>query len=181
MSGRTSGGGYSIYSNADAYQNQTEYVQLTTGTLETGEAGIGIFTSRPTNTSVLYCIATKNIYIDARYDYSTTEKVVGTWVNGKPLYQKTILLGSEYIPNAEMKTVAHGISNVDEVIDIKGVFLNSSTHTSTDAPRIQDNMTNGNIPIDVDRTSLYIKGRGTDFTSAFTDIYVTIQYTKTTN
>lgn len=48
------------------------------------------YTSRPTNTSVLYCIATKNIYVDARYDYSTEEKVVGTWIDGKPLYQKTV-------------------------------------------------------------------------------------------
>ena len=45
---------------------------------------------RPTNTSVLYCIATKNIYIDARCSYSTNEQVIGTWIDGKPLYQKTI-------------------------------------------------------------------------------------------
>lgn len=45
------------------------------------------FTSRPTNTSVLYCIATKNIYIDAKYQYSLDEEVVGTWIDGKPVYQ----------------------------------------------------------------------------------------------
>ena len=50
------------------------------------------FTSRPTNTSVLWCIATKDIYVDARFDYSTTEKVVGKWIDGKPVYQNTIIL-----------------------------------------------------------------------------------------
>lgn len=48
------------------------------------------YTSRPTNTSVLYCIATKNIFMDAGSNYSTEEQVVGTWVDGKPIYQKTL-------------------------------------------------------------------------------------------
>jgi len=47
---------------------------------------------RPTNTSVLYCIAVRNIYVDARLDYSTDEKVVGTWIDGRTLYQKTVVI-----------------------------------------------------------------------------------------
>ena len=47
------------------------------------------YTSRPTNTSVLFCIATKNIYLNPSLDYSTSEKVVGTWFDGSTLYQKT--------------------------------------------------------------------------------------------
>ena len=50
------------------------------------------YTSRPTNTSVLYCIATKNIYIDARHNYSLEEQEVGTWIDGKTLYEKTIVV-----------------------------------------------------------------------------------------
>ena len=30
-------------------------------------------------------------------NYSTEEQIVGTWVNGKPLYQKTYTLGSKSI------------------------------------------------------------------------------------
>ena len=44
---------------------------------------------RPTNTSVLYCIATKNIYTNPENIYSTDEIVVGKWIDGRPLYQKT--------------------------------------------------------------------------------------------
>lgn len=73
------------------------------------------YTTRPTNTSVLYCIATKNIYIDARFDYSTEEKVVGTWIDGKPLYQKTIE-GTLPTETNEIQTFAtHGITNIDNV------------------------------------------------------------------
>lgn len=49
---------------------------------------------RPTNTSILFCIATKNIYLNPSLDYSTDEKVVGTWIDGKTLYQKTYQLQS---------------------------------------------------------------------------------------
>lgn len=59
------------------------------------DANGSFFTSRPTNTSVLYCIAFKNIYIththiDERDKYSTTEKVVGQWIDGKPVYQRVV-------------------------------------------------------------------------------------------
>ena len=51
--------------------------------------GIYTYTSRPTNTSVLYCIATKDIYLNPSLDYSTEEKVVGKWIDGSYIYQKT--------------------------------------------------------------------------------------------
>ena len=42
--------------------------------------------------------------------YSTTEQVIGKWIDGKPLYRKVVSLGT--LPNAECKSVAHGISNI---------------------------------------------------------------------
>ena len=46
-------------------------------------------------------------------DYSTSEKMIGTWVDGSPLYQKTIEFGA--LPNAAEKSVAHGISNISQI------------------------------------------------------------------
>ena len=46
--------------------------------------------------------------------YSTTEKVVGKWINNKPLYRKVISTGS--LPNASVKNINHGISNLDKYI-----------------------------------------------------------------
>ena len=43
-------------------------------------------TTRPTNTSVLYCIKA----VAAGDVYSTTERVVGTWIDGKKVYEKTL-------------------------------------------------------------------------------------------
>ena len=52
-------------------------------------------TTRPTNTSVLYCIKyeptyfMKNTY-SADSVYSTDEMIIGRWIDGKPLYRKVI-------------------------------------------------------------------------------------------
>ena len=70
-----------------------DYFKYATGTY-TQEANVNTdykYTTRPTNTSVLFCIATKNIYLDPKNDYSTEEKVVGTWIDGKTLYQRTFV------------------------------------------------------------------------------------------
>lgn len=56
------------------------------------------YTARPTNTAVLYCIKYEPTYFMVNKNtnylmpnlYSEEERVVGCWVNGKPLYQKTI-------------------------------------------------------------------------------------------
>ena len=71
------------------------------------ESAPGYYTSRPTNTSVLYCIKCEPTYyvkLDPKEIYSLEEREVGTWINGEPLYQKTIIIdnipastGSEYI------------------------------------------------------------------------------------
>ena len=69
-------------------QTITKY-SATGGSMTTSATEAGQY-YRPTNTSVLYCIATKNIYLNPSLDYSTDEKIVGTWIDGKPLYQKTV-------------------------------------------------------------------------------------------
>ena len=58
-------------------------------------------------------------------NYSTTEHEIGKWVDGRVLYEKTIDCGA--LPNASAKTVSHNISNIKEVVDIKGVFGDGSS------------------------------------------------------
>ncbi len=70
---------------------------------------------RPTNTSVLYCIAYKNIFVDEGCNYSTDEKVVGTWTDGKPLYQKVI--------RKEVTFVGTGEVFLDPISDAESWFI----------------------------------------------------------
>lgn len=51
--------------------------------------------------------------------YSTTEKVVGKWINNKPLYRKVISTGN--LPNASVKNINHGVSNLDKYINMYGI------------------------------------------------------------
>lgn len=48
--------------------------------------------------------------------YSTTEKVIGCWTDGRPIYQKVINFGAG--PNKTEKSVSHGINNISTVIDM---------------------------------------------------------------
>ena len=58
-------------------------------------------------------------------NYSTTEFDTGyTWVDGKTIYKKTINFGA--LPNTTMKSVSHGISNIDYVLKIEGIAKRDS-------------------------------------------------------
>ena len=111
--------------NRKTYMISTELKATAVSSSDT--SGSARFSTRPTNTSVLYCIATKNIYVDARYQYDTNEQVVGTWIDGKPLYQRTVT--DTFANNAtDIKKVADIASNVDKVIETKGsVFYENPT------------------------------------------------------
>lgn len=103
--------------NPDQVVNHTvirKYVSIGDLTVTTNaNDGRDKFTAKPTNTSVLYCIATKNIYINPSLDYSTDEKVVGTWIDGKPLYQKIVTISTaSNITDTEQAENVVTISNV---------------------------------------------------------------------
>lgn len=48
--------------------------------------------------------------ISNNFDYSTTEQVVGKWINGKPLYRQYFDLGA--LPNNTTKTVNTGLTGI---------------------------------------------------------------------
>lgn len=154
--------------------NLQPYVNTSKGT--SGDEGYSHYTSRPTNTSVLYCIATKNIYTNPMNDYSIGEKVVGTWVDGKPIYQKTIDLGN--LPNATTAHVNTEISNAKRLINYFA--------TATDAnggqiafPRLWIGGT-GDMYIGFGANLSTINIATTSDRSGMTG-YCTVQYTKTTD
>ena len=75
-------------------------------------------TARPTNTSVLYCIKYTNApSMQPSNIYSTTEKRIGTWIDGKPLYQKTIV--------DTMPTVTTSGTRANRQIDISGLTISA--------------------------------------------------------
>ena len=145
-------------------------------------------TSRPTNTSVLFCIATKNIYLNPSLDFSTSEKVVGTWIDGSTIYQKTISCGQ--VPQAVTsgtrvtKEVAHEVTNIDRVVNLVGsCYATASSHPCPPIMPVQLAMNTTNTPgvnIRIDATNIYVVNSNTAY-NGIQDVNVTIQYTKTTD
>lgn len=110
--------------------------------------------------------------------YSTEETIVGEFM-GKTLYRKVISFGA--LPNNSGKSVAHGITNIDRVVDLKfiaqrgndqsaGNFealnISNSGNASSLGFNCYFNATNINIATNSDR-SAYIG-------------FLTVEYTKTT-
>ena len=124
-------------------------------------------------------------YASACYD--TNEREVGCWIDGKPLYQKTVHISA--LPSTPFveTTYSHGIADIDTLCNIYGVarwssggitnvgariYITGQTSSSSYIPlngswQFQCNKTNIIICVAQDRSSISAD--------------VTIQYTKTTD
>lgn len=110
------------------------------------------------------------------HTYSTTEQVVGTWIDGRDVYEKTVYnaggLSGDFF-------VSHGISNLDRVISCQGSYYDINPGTSGAIgviPRIENNPF-GIITF----TSTDIQMRiPTAFGARITEWYFIIRYVKTT-
>lgn len=114
---------YKSITNNKLWRNPTTTSGMvdTTGTYPSG------YVARPTNTSVLYCIATKNIFMDAGHNYSTDEQVIGTWIDGKPIYQKTIFFNPVmYVSSTAWSATNEDVSNVENIISGEGYSIDGS-------------------------------------------------------
>lgn len=107
------------------------------------------------------------------HHYSEDEQVIGTWIDGLTLYEKTINFGE--LPNTTTKTVNHNISNIETIYGIEGVAYSSSTNTTINLPYPNTDNTNV-VTLSANRTIITIityRDR-TSFNG-----YVTLRYTKT--
>lgn len=109
----TSGGVYATGTDK-IISRSTNRRDIKTDSTGVGEDVVFKYTSRPTNTSVLYCIKAKpTYYLNTGHTYSYVERRVGAWVDEKPLYEKMVDFGN--LPNATTKEVPHGIEDVDTI------------------------------------------------------------------
>ena len=109
--------------------------------------------------------------------YSTTEEVVGTWISGETIYRKVISCGT--LPNKTDKTVAHGISNFNHIIQVSGFCKDASQSYPLPFPNDRNSTGVGSVGIWVDKTNITISCLGTYYPSVI-EAYVILEYTKTT-
>lgn len=107
--------------------------------------------------------------------YSTTEQVIGTWTDGKPIYRKvffpTINVGSN--------TINHGIADLDECISIRGMCKYNNTGEQLPLPYVSTNSSYvialGNVT-----ATTYLVDVASGF-SSIQDCKIIMEYTKTTD
>lgn len=111
--------------------------------------------------------------LDNLTSYSTEEVRIGTWIDGKTLYRKTINTGAI---SGSVKSIKHNISNIDKIwIDRSASFGFTSDwfltlpYTSTNTGAI--------IDILASKTTIYFN----ESQQSLIDSYITLCYTKTTD
>lgn len=66
-------------------------------------------------------------------EYSTTEQVIGKWINGKPIYRKVVPLGT--LPNQDTIQVSSGLdSNIVRIVHIYGVVTDKTNYEAFPIP-----------------------------------------------
>lgn len=120
--------------------------------------------------------STGDDYIDPE-SYSTTEKKTGgTWIDGKPIYKKTIDFGA--LPNNTSKFMNTGVS-IDLCLKIETIAYNStSAHSINGLYGSAGNYPWENALLTTNKTQVAIT---TSSDRSNLSAYVTIYYTKPTN
>lgn len=113
--------------------------------------------------------------VNNQFNYSTEEIKVGTWINDKPIYKKTISKNNFAI--ADNATFNHGIQNIDDIVSVDGTF-----YTKPELRRFPLIAHSGaSLGIIADATKISFSGDDTWGASTTRYIYITLYYTKTTD
>lgn len=116
--------------------------------------------------------------------YSTDEKIIGQWVDGKPLYQKTFTGTS---PSTTGTSVSTGLTNVDYCFVKEGVIENSLTYVANVTFINSDTDGNVNHAVSVlakkDGSEIYFayNRKGSTVYFASKPYIITLCYTKSTD
>lgn len=122
-----------------------------------------------------YILGKKSSGSSQSEEYSTTERRVGTWIGGEPLYQKTFII--QNLPDNSSTSVAHGLTNVNKIIDANGTACKSNPLNCVPLPYYTASQYS-TIFYFIDDTNITVTTTGNrrDYS-----VYITVRYTKTTD
>lgn len=114
------------------------------------------------------------------HHYSTSEQVIGTWVNNKPLYEKSFV----FTPTALTTTIDVSSLQIDDLIERKGTFTRNTgsqiQQKSVDYRTESPASNNYGIQCELRDTNLHVSINGYAYTE-ITQFRITLKYTKTTD
>lgn len=131
---------------------------------------------------ILYCITDGGATEPGEYFnpviYSTTEREIGVWIDGKPLYELTLNCGQA--PNNGVVNYNLPSNNYDYIIITEGCLYNSTTKSSLPLNLVRTDNSNLSNGCFLAMEQNQIRVNDASDRSAF-NVYVTIRYTKTTD
>ena len=110
--------------------------------------------------------------------YSATEREVGCWTNGKPIYQKTVKFLSQALASGD-NDLSLGISTIETVVDSKAMITNSA-HTTYRPLNTWTTASSGQLFYLIEPSSGKLRVH-TEGTWTSPNIFITLQYTKITS
>lgn len=106
------------------------------------------------------------------------EKIVGIWIDGKPIYRKVI--NTRALPNKSSKTVNHNIDNIDFITNYYGMAYRDTDNIFIKLPFVQSSQSlDLQVAIFINKTMISLVTASDR--SGFTISYIIIEYTKTTD
>jgi hypothetical protein len=111
------------------------------------------------------------------HNYSTDEQIVGTWIDGKTLYEKTKYLSNYAITANTSQNIPLSIGNIEKVVSCNGSMSNSTKTTWRALPFYDVGAPTDStfIWIDTSKDNLILRSNS-NWTSS--DILITVRYTK---
>lgn len=118
------------------------------------------------------------------HTYSSDEQEVGTWIDGSTIYEKTLHFTDVTIQagNNVSFPIANYISNMKQVISFNGCCSTYDGYTTTYVVLPYEGMWDGtewSLLIACDSVNIVITRAAPSGSHHLSDIYVTLQYTKT--
>ena len=114
--------------------------------------------------------------------YSTDEKIVGRWTDGKPVYRKVVPVT---LPSGTNGTnTAHGISNMDTLVNYSLTWYDTLDGAWYDRFRLWEGSYGIAMEMNINGTYISIGSNRTNtinWTSRTSKAYATLEYTKTTD
>lgn len=129
-----------------------------------------------TNENAVVNAKTTKDYVDEKNTYSTDEKIVGTWIDGKPIYRKVIntITGDKF---SAWKTI---LSEVDKVVRYNGFVY--ETETDIKVLPYAGGLDGGSlIWFHVNATSHVFQEAHSDDMFNSKEMTIIVEYTKTTD
>ena len=119
--------------------------------------------------------------ITPKFEYSTTETVVGKWIDNKPIYRKVIHVNSLTPSGTDYANIPHGINNIDKLVNIRcmGSVESSTFFNFTNYTWFDEN--NGTVHVFVDNQYIGVMYQGSGTMYFVDDAYFILEYTKTTD